>query len=1247
MNDVNGRRQTTTVGLVAAGSGAGRTSAATNLAWIIASADNRVLLVDWGNERPSVHDYLRPFLVADSSAGPFAGNLLAQPGSPHPPGVLREYAVPEGSRRVHVLAIAPGTASADAVAAEWGRWVSAADYDYVLVDGPTDVSAGGLARVAEFCDTVLLFFLPRLAAIEQAGEVARGLAGHVGPGPRIIPVLSQFDDTNAVRAKQSREKIRSAFADIQSGGQQPHETIELPYHPYDEYDEALAVLIDEPGEDGTPLAAYIRLAVALTDGRVTALTPAPSSTRDRYRHRLGLPAAQLAWRMAVTYAPADRPWADWVRQRLERAGVTVFLSSTGRELPADADVSSLIVVTPQQAGREEEARVGQLVERLRGTGGLEVVELVVPDRDDTGPPPAEARQGGATGGRAAERIVVGNRLELDVGGHLLARFGLFDTPGEGGRAAIRFPGDTDTPVLHNLPPRRRDFVGRETALGTLRDWTTESGTVRRWVCTGPGGAGKSELVREFAHRFGFHYDLIWWIPAHDLVAVRAALLRLATVKAVTDTGDGVRAVLDAVSSGEWYERSLLVYDNADLAELAASGLLPSGDAVDVVVTARDPVEEWDHLEVIDFTDAECVSLVRAHVPEIAPSTALRVGNALLRQPLATRLAAGLLAGEVARLRAEGLDSGRAGDKAAAGLVASLAGFEHVDEVLPGVIEALRPVMARTAKGRLAFDVAEMCAYLSPEGVALRMLRSDAFVRTIARVGGPAAEHLLFDAGLLDQVLWTGTAYGLYEASWGQAAALLTRPALQAALRQGTGAAAARDATLAALAAYAPSETALLTAGTRAKFEELQRHIFTSGALSSEDPSVRRWLVNHLRFLFLNPDGATWKFTRDTAAEVIEAWRLAVGDDDELLLRMRGQLANLHRAIGEFERAADIDEEVLDTQRQVLGSGHLQTLISTRARAADLRSIGSYREAYAEDHEARDGFRNTLGDDHPHTRMASHNLAISAYLVGDVATALDLQREHHARQGRLLGRQAVDTWKSAASIGVYLRELGRLPEADEILTEALRHVSRTGSGVRNPDLLWIEWQLATVRRRLGNRVWAKDSNARTVRNFSDLLGASNPNTRGCLLSLAADHHACGTAERAVTLATECLAGYELVAEDHPVTAVCRMNLALYLRAGGLVPEALSQGGAAAAMLDDWLGAVHPWTIIARANHAATLAISGDMAAAREVAADNDRLAEDLLAADHPYRQVSAQNLARMKEGATRGRWHEMDIDVLPN
>lgn len=1242
MSPADARHPVTVVGLISAVTGCGRTGAITNLAWILAGAGKRVLVVDWGTERPAVHDYLRPFLVAEPSIEELPGyepDLFPGRDPESGPIVLRHYAVPAGIHSVHVLCDPAGAGlqpPAGPRVAKWKQRLHELRYDFVLIDGPTDTSPDGLARVAALCDVVLVFFLARRAAVEEAAGVARAVAEADVAGPRVIPVTTQFDDQNDRRTARSRDMIREIFADVHPAVRPL--PVEVPYHPYDEYDEALAVLVDEPGRRGTLLAAYELLTAAITGGEVDALTPSPKATRDRYRHRLGLPAPETAWRIAVAYAVPDRPWADWVRQRLERAGATVLMVSPEQDWPAGATVPSLVVISsPHLSGSPAVAQIARVTEGHGQDGPVDVIGVRVPSADERTP---------AGGADPSVWITVGNRPELEVGGELLARFGLFDEPGEQGRATIRFPGDAESPALHNLPPRSETFTGRDTELEQLRDLLTGHRPVERCAFAGPSGVGKSEIIREYAHRFGFHYDLVWWIPAHDPIAAQASLLRLADAKLTTETGDAVGAVLAAISAGEWYERSLLVYDNVnDFDQLAELNLLPAPGAVDVLATTRGTAPGWHLFETGAFTQRDSGALLRSRVTGLTVADAERVGAALGRLPLAVGLAASWLDNTVAEFRAAGESTQQAAEHATGDLVARL-DQSDVDDRVAGMLDIVRTSLERTPRGRLAMRVAQMCAFLSTEGVALRLLRSEALLTQLRALAGADADELRLDTGELDQVLWTGTRYGLFEVTWGDSAAVLMHRALGRALRAGEHVARTQSAVLAGLAAYAPSEVTEWSAGTRAKFAELQRHIFISGALHADDAAVRRWLVNHLRFLYRTGDGVVWRYALDVAVRTAERWRAAVGADDELLLRMLGQIANLYRALGDFGQASQLDESVLDTQRRVLGNRHRQTLISTRARAADLRSVGHYEEAYAEDHEAREGLRETLGDDHEHTRMAAHNLAISAHLTGDTRTALAIQRDHHARQARLLGRQHPNTWTSAASVGVYLRELGHYRAAADMLAEALHVIGQVHRNPRHPDVLWIEWQLAIARRRQFSLLWARESNTKTVKMYRELYGRNHPNTRACHLSLAADYHAYGDDETAIAIAGECLTGYEHDVPEHPVTAVCRMNLALYLRGGGRWAEARHHGESAVDALTDLLGETHPWALNATNNYATTLVGLGELEAAVRLATQSDVLCRDVLGSDHPYSVISGRNLDHMLERPGDGSWDELDIDVLP-
>jgi hypothetical protein len=51
-----------------------------------------------------------------------------------------------------------------------------------------------------------------------------------------------------------------------------------------------------------------------------------------------------------------------------------------------------------------------------------------------------------------------------------------------------------------------------------------------------------------------------------------------------------------------------------------------------------------------------------------------------------------------------------------------------------------------------------------------------------------------------------------------------------------------------------------------------------------------------------------------------------------------------RALGEYERASQLDEDTLIRRRRVLGEDHPDTLTSASNLAADLRALGEHERA---------------------------------------------------------------------------------------------------------------------------------------------------------------------------------------------------------------------------------------------------------------------------------------------------------------
>lgn len=1235
---------TAVTAFLSATGGTGRTSAVANLAWVLATAGQRVLVVDWGSEVPRVREYLEPFLVARRGLPDALGRGLLAAYRPEPPRdedplpAVERFAPPAGDTGAvgHVDVVSPMATDASGrpqpetrhgdpgAIAELRARLAESDYDQVLIDAPTGAGEESLTLVATLCELAVVCFRPRPRAIADAAELASLLRKRAPIRIDLVPVATLFDDADEQsRAQRIRSAIHAAFAELLAG--QPKRVpdggaVEIPYRPYDAFDPLLAILVEEPGPDSSTRGAletqYGRLAGAVTGGAVTEVPPVSPVLRARYRRVFGLASTAEPDRVVVAYAPRDRPWYDWVRGQLERAGARVRPLERARSWLAAEDPPGVVVLSSPHLGPV------RLPDRP-----LTVLRLVLGE-DDPG----------------ADGLSVHEHTPETLAARLLGHFGLIDRPGTEHEPGMRVPGSH--PRVFGLPPRHPAFVGRDEDLEELRERFLAAGD-RRVVVTvnGVSGVGKSELALEYAYRFSADYSAVWWLPAHDRQALLGGLAELAArLHQPGSTDYGTLAALGRLSTDPAYARFLLVYDNADDLDLLAD-LLPAGARGHVLITTA--AAEGSEFELAPMGADDSVRLLLDRVPGLTVEDARRVADAVDRLPLSLDLLSSWLA-ETARAE---LGAGSRDADAAAWAVRTL--FEHLDRsevdgvgrVVAVVLDSLRD----TATGRLAVLVAQLCAFLSPEGADLGLVRSRAFLDRLVAVGGVDAEPLELDAGEVDRVLWHGARHGLFRVDWGDQYTLRMHRVVQRALREAMPPA-ERDArqadVLGVLAALAPTEVEDNSPTRRARFTELQKHVFPSGALGSDDPKVRRWLVNQVRFLFTDGGAGVRRAALGPGRALLDSWTERVGAADPLRNRLAAQLANVHRVLGNPAEALRLDDLALAQQRRALDLTHPQPLITARGRAGDLRGLGLFAEALAEDQATWEGLRSVLGDDHPDTRRAANNLASSMFLSGDAAGALALEEDNYRRRRRLFGPGDPRTWVTLAQIGLYQRELGRYPEALESLLTASQQLQALRPEL-NQTQVGVHWNYAVALRLVGRTRAAKERTGKALRDYRELIGPHHPYTLGCALSFAADHRRVGgDPELAVELARSALDGFQRhvgLRDDHPFVALCELGLGLALRAAGDPVGAVRHVEAAAATLRDRLGDTHPWTLAAAVDEARVLASAGEPDRAAELIAEAHTDCVEFLGPDHPHTVVAAHNLRPAAHTADQD-WRECDLDI---
>ncbi|MEU4768339.1 FxSxx-COOH system tetratricopeptide repeat protein [Actinosynnema sp. NPDC023794] len=1220
--------------------GTGRTSAVANLAWALAAAGQRVLVVDWGSEVPRVREYLEPFLVARLGLPDALGRglLTAYRADPlredDPAPVVERFAPPAGDVTVpgHIDVVSPipvdaagrpqpETRHGDAGAiAELRARLAESDYDQVLIDAPTGAGDESLTLIATLCELAVVCFRPRPRAIADAADLAARLRKRAPIRIDVVPVATLFDDADELsRAQRIRSAIRAAFAELLAGQAKrvpDGGTIEIPYRPFDAFDPLLAILVEEPTSGGALEAQYGRLAAAVTGGAVTEVVPVSPVLRARYRRVFGLTSTTAPDRVVLVHAPRDRPWADWVRGLLERAGAQVSRLSEARGwFEADVPPGVLILSSPH-LGPVELPALPLTVLRLR--------------LSDDGP---------ADGG-----LDVHDHTPETLSARLLGHFGLIDRPGTVHEPGMRVPGSD--PAVFELPPRHPGFVGRDEDLEALRDQFAAAGDGRAVVTVnGVPGVGKSELALEYAYRFSSDYAAVWWLSAHDRQSVLSGLAELAVrLRQPGSTDYGTLSALERLSNDPAYARFLLVYDNADDPD-ALAGLLPGGATGHVLITSG-PVDR-QAVELVPMRAEDSVRLLLDRVPGLTAEDAGRVAEAVDHLPLALDLASSWL-GETARTEvAAGSRDADAATWATRTLFERLGRSEldGVARVVDVAVDALRD----NGVGRLAVLVAELCAFLSPEGANLGLVRSPAFLGRVIAAGGVDAEPLELDAAEIDRVLWYGARYGLFRVDWGDQYSLRLHRVVQRALRDRMTQAEREERradVLRALAALAPTEVEDNSPTRHARFAELQKHVVGSGALASDDPKVRRWLVNQVRFLFTDGGAGVRRAALEPGRALLDAWTRRFGPADPLRNRLATELANVHRVLGDPAEALRLDDLALAQQRRALDLTHPRPLITARGRGGDLRGLGLFAEALAEDQATWESLRSVLGEDHPDTRRAANNLASSMFLSGDAAGALALEEDNYRRRRRLFGTGDSRTWATLAQIGLYQRELGRYPEAlDSLLyasqqLQALRHEL-------NQVQIGVQWNRAIALRLVGRAKEAKERTGKALRDYREVLGPHHPYTLGCALSFAADHRRVGVdPELAVELARTALDGFQQhvgLRDDHPFVALCKLGSGLALRAAGDPAGAVSHVGAASRTLRARLGDTHPWTLAAAIDEARVHAAAGNADRAAELIAEAHTDCLEFLGHDHPHTAAAAHNL-RLAAHPTDQDWRECDVDI---
>ena len=692
---------------------------------------------------------------------------------------------------------------------------------------------------------------------------------------------------------------------------------------------------------------------------------------------------------------------------------------------------------------------------------------------------------------------------------------------------VEAPRERAAQLPVSLPPRPELLAGREELLAALDAQLTGGPGPGPRVVTlyGLGGAGKTSVALEYAHRYLAEVGLAWQFPAEDHTLLLAEFARLAAqlgAREMVDARDpvaSVHAVLAVFPAG-W----LLVFDNAS-GQGGVRPFLPPAGKGRVLITSQSSA--WPH------------------------------GQAMEVPVLDTEVAAGFLVNR----------TGDADERAAVDLARELGGLPLALEQSAAYIQATGSSLAGylslfrdrradlLARGQVAGHPADVAATL---GLALSQLEDEA----------PAATGLL---RLLAYLAPEPVPLALLLA--GTQAAALIAPAVTAVVGPLLGDLVAAGDAIAALRRYSlvtPAGNGLVLVHRLVQEVTLAR---VSADVAAEWKQAAAAVVEAAVPADTTVPAA-WR-----VCDVLLPHARAVLDLTSDGIR---RIALYLGYSGSYPAARDLQQRVLKAQERVYGPEHEATL-GARANLARWTAMAGNAAGARDQYAALLPVRErVLGPEHPHTLTARANLARWTGEAGDVAGARDQFAALLPVDERVLGPEHPDTLSARGHLAGWTGRAGDAARARDQYA-ALLPVDERVLGPEHRETLGARANLAYWTGQAGDAAGARDQYAALLPVDERVLGPEHPHTLTARANIAGWTGRAGDAAGARDQFAALLPVRERVlGPEHPDALGTRANLARWTGEAGDPAAARNEFAALLPMCERVLGPGHPDTLTARAN-----------------------------------------------------------------
>ena len=396
--------------------------------------------------------------------------------------------------------------------------------------------------------------------------------------------------------------------------------------------------------------------------------------------------------------------------------------------------------------------------------------------------------------------------------------------------------------------------------------------------------------------------------------------------------------------------------------------------------------------------------------------------------------------------------------------------------------------------------------------------------------------------------------------------------------------------------------------------------------TSQDYALRRLIFPHIK--------ANESYR--TQMELIKQY-----DDDTY-----SKFAQVMRENGDWNNAEQLENQVMDMRKKLLGAEHPDTLASMGDLASIYCNQGRWNEAEQLHIQVIDMTKKLLGAEHPDTLKSMGDLASTYCNQGRWDEAEQLKVQVMDIRKKLLGEEHPDTLTSMGNLANTYYNQGRWDEAEQLQIQVM-NMRKKLLGLEHPHTFISMGDLANTYANQERWNEAEQLQVQVMDMRKKLLGAEHPDTLTGMGDLAVTYCDQERWDEAVQLEIQVMnMRKKLHGADHPYTFISMENLARTYCNQERWNEAEQLEVQVMNMRKKLLSAEHPDTLKSMEDLAITYYKQERWDEAEQLEVQVMNMRKKLLGAEHPDTLTSMQNLAKTyhKQGR-RDEAEQLEVEVI--